>query len=149
NERLIYSKNEIGVVHTLNVKDGPQEKIAEITGGDMATAVFDATGSRKALESGIAYMAHGGRCILVGLSKGELTYNHPQIHAKETTLMCSRNATLEDFKFVMNHIKEFPTNSFITHEVHFSEMIENFDSWLLPETGVVKAMVNFDENKGS
>ena len=148
-ERLSYAKNEIGVVHTLNVKDNPQEKISEITGGDMATAVFDATGSRKALESGIAYMAHGGRYILVGLSKGELTYSHPQIHAKETTLMCSRNATLEDFKFVMNHIKEFPTNTFITHEVHFSEMIENFDSWLLPETGVVKAMVNFDENKGS
>ena len=148
-ERLTYAKNEIGVVHTLNVKDNPQEKISEITGGDMATAVFDATGSRKALESGIAYMAHGGRYILVGLSKGELTYSHPQIHAKETTLMCSRNATLEDFKFVMNHIKEFPTNTFITHEVHFSEMIENFDSWLLPETGVVKAMVNFDENKGS
>ena len=143
-ERLNYVKDDIGVAHAINVMDQPMEKIAEITGGDMATVVFDATGSRKALESGIEYMSHGGRYVLVGLSKGELTYSHPQIHAKETTLMCSRNATLEDFQFVIDHIKQFPTNTFITHEVHFSEMIGNFDSWLLPETGVIKAMVHFD-----
>lgn len=144
NERLNYAENQIGVSHALNVMDNPQDKIMEITNGDMATAVFDATGNQKALESGISYMSHGGRFILVGLSKGELTYNHPAIHAKETTLMCSRNATLEDFEFVIRHIKEFPTTTFVTHEVHFSKMIENFDSWLLPETGVVKAMVTFD-----
>ena len=143
-DRLDYAKNQIGVSHALNVMDNPQDKITEITNGDMATAVFDATGNQKALESGISYMSHGGRFVLVGLSKGELTYNHPTIHAKETTLMCSRNATLEDFEFVIRHIKEFPTSSFVTHEVHFSKMIENFDSWLLPETGVVKAMVTFD-----
>ncbi len=143
-DRLDYAKNQIGVSHALNVMDNPQDKITEITNGDMATAVFDATGNQKALESGISYMSHGGRFVLVGLSKGELTYNHPAIHAKETTLMCSRNATLEDFEFVIRHIKEFPTSTFVTHEVHFSKMIENFDSWLLPETGVVKAMVTFD-----
>ena len=143
-ERLNYVKNELGVAHAINVMGQPKEKIAIITEGDMASAVFDATGNRKALESGIDYMSHGGRYILVGLSKGDLTYSHPKIHAKETTLMCSRNATLEDFQFVIDHIKEFPTKTFITHQVHFSEMIENFDSWLFPETGVVKAMVNFD-----
>ncbi|MFX0557234.1 zinc-binding alcohol dehydrogenase family protein [Maribacter sp. CXY002] len=143
-DRLAYAKNEIGVVHTLHVQDNPQEKIAKITQGDMATVVFDATGNREALESGIDYMSHGGRYVLVGLSKGELTFNHPKIHAKETTLMCSRNATLEDFQFVIAHIAQFPTDSFITHEVPFFEMIAHFDSWLLPETGVVKAMVTFD-----
>ncbi|MDO1511654.1 zinc-binding alcohol dehydrogenase family protein [Maribacter confluentis] len=143
-ERLNFVKKEVGVAHAINVMGKPKEIIAKITGGDMATAVFDATGNRKALESGIDYMSNGGKYILVGLSKGELTYSHPQIHAKETTLMCSRNATQEDFQFVIKHIKEFPTKSFITHQVHFSEMIKNFDSWLLPETGVVKAIVNFD-----
>lgn len=143
--RLAYVKKEIGVSHAFNVRDKPMEKISEITQGDMATAVFDATGSKKGLESGIDYMSHGGRFVLVGLSKGELTYSHPQIHAKETTLMCSRNATLEDFHFVIDHIKDFPTSSFITHKVHYSEMISNFESWLQPEAGVVKAMVNFSK----
>jgi hypothetical protein len=144
NDRLNYTKNEIGVAHVIHVQENPQEKIAKITNGDMATVVFDATGNRKALESGIDYMSHGGRYVLVGLSKGELTYSHPKIHAKETTLLCSRNATIEDFQFVIDNIQQFPTNSFITHEVPFSEMMANFDSWLLPETRVVKAMVTFD-----
>lgn len=144
NGRLQYVRNEIRVAYAFNVMDDPRERIAEITQGDMATAVFDATGSRIALESGITYMSHGGRFVLVGLSKGELTYDHPQIHAKETTLMCSRNAALEDFIFVIEHIKEFPTDSFVTHEVHFTHMIASFDSWLKPETGVLKAMVSFD-----
>lgn len=144
NDRLEYAKNEIGVEYVFNVLENPVEKISEVTKGDMATAVFDATGNKKALENGVDYMSHGGRFVLVGLSKGELTYLHPKIHAKETTLMCSRNATMEDFQFVIDHLREFPTASFITHEVHFSEMISNFDSWINPETGVIKAMVNFD-----
>ena len=143
-DRLAYARNEIGVAFAISVEDNPKERIAEITNGDMAQVVFDATGNRKALESGIDYMSHGGSYVLVGLSKGELTFNHPQIHAKETTLMCSRNATLADFQFVIDTIEQFPTQSFITHEVPFSEMINHFDSWLLPETGVVKAMVSFD-----
>jgi len=139
--RLKYAKEEIGVKHAFNVMKNPVEEISKITGGDMATAVFDATGNKKALETGIDYMANGGRYILVGLSKGDLNYNHPKIHAKETSLMCSRNATLEDFKNVMENLDKFPTHSFITHKVHFNKMIENFENWLRPENNVIKAMV--------
>ncbi|UXP31985.1 zinc-binding alcohol dehydrogenase family protein [Reichenbachiella agarivorans] len=144
-DRLKYAKEEIGVDHVVNVTNNPVEKVAEITGGDLATAVFDATGHKGALESGPDYMAHGGRYVLVGLSKGELTFVHPKIHAKETTIMCSRNATTEDFEYVVKVLSsgKFPTKSFITHSVEYGDMIANFDSWLKPETGVIKAMVNF------
>lgn len=143
-DRLRYAVDQIGVHYAFNVLEDPAAKISELTNSDMATAVFDATGNKRALETGIDYMAHGGEFILVGLSKDELCYSHPKIHAKETTLKCSRNATLEDFEFVIKHLKEFPTSSFITHEVHYTEMISNFDSWLDPTTGVIKAMVHFD-----
>ena len=144
-ERLAYAKDKIGVDAIVNVLENPVEKVLELTNGELATAVFDATGNKKALETGVNFMAHGGRYILVGLSKGELTYTHPAIHAKETTLMCSRNATFEDFLKVKTALDSgaFPTNSFITHRVPFSEMIAHFDSWLKPETGVIKAMVSF------
>jgi len=143
-DRLRYVVDQIGVQHAFNVLEDPVSQISDLTNTDMATAVFDATGNKRALEEGIDYMAHGGEFILVGLSKEDLCYSHPKIHAKETTLKCSRNATVEDFEFVIKHLKEFPTDSFVTHQVHFSEMISNFDSWLDPKTGVIKAMVNFD-----
>src|SRR5690606_12267543 len=143
-DRLRYTVGQIGVKHAFNVLEDPVGRISELTNSDMATAVFDATGNKKALETGIDYMSHGGEFILVGLANEELCYSHPKIHAKETTLKCSRNATIEDFEFVIKHLKEFPTASFVTHEVHYTAMISNFDSWLDPKTGVIKAMVNFD-----
>ncbi len=143
-QRLDYAKEKIGVDHiVLGGKDAVNQ-IEEITNGDMATVVYDATGHKGALEAGPNYMSHGGRYVLVGLSKGELTFTHPAIHAKETTVMCSRNATLEDFEHVINVLDQFPTESFITHNVDSSKMIENFDSWLDPTTGVIKATVNFN-----
>ncbi len=143
NDRLKYTKEEIGADYTFNVNEHPEEKIAEITNGDMATAVFDATGYKGALEKGIEYMAHGGRYVLVGLSKGDLNFTHPKIHAKESTIMCSRNATTEDFEHVISVLNQFPTHSFITHNVSFSEMITNFGDWIKPATGVIKATVDF------
>src|SRR5690554_3480640 len=142
-ERLQYAKDRIGVDHIVNANEDPIKQILEITNGDLATVVFDAFGHKGALEQGPSYMAHGGRFVLVGFSMGELTYTHPVIHAKETTLLCSRNATVPDFERVIAILDQFPTNSFITHNVHFSEMKENFDSWLNPATGVIKATVEF------
>ena len=143
--RLNYVKDKIGVDVTFLASDNVEEKIKEITQGDMADVVFDATGNKRALEVGPNYMAHGGKYVLVGLSKGELVFSHPKIHAKETTLMCSRNATLEDFELVMDVLKQkkFPTDSFITNTVGFEEMTTYFDSWLDPANGVIKATIDF------
>ena len=144
-QRLEYAKEKIGVDYIVNAGENAAKDIAELTNGDMCTAVFDASGNKYALEAGPDYMSHGGRFVLVGLSKGDLTYNHPKIHAKEMTLMCSRNATTEDFEHVISVLDQFPTESFITHNVHFTEMIEHFDSWLDPATGVMKATVKFNQ----
>ncbi len=144
-QRLGYAEKNIGVDHTVNAGAEAVKKVAEITNGDMATVVFDATGHKGALEAGPNYMAHGGRYILVGLSKGELSFAHPAMHAKEMTLLCSRNATLEDFEYVISILEkgEFPVDSFITHNVGYNDMIDNFDAWLDPANGVIKATVDF------
>ena len=142
--RLNYAKDKIGIDHTVLAGNTALDIFMEITDGEMATVVFDATGNKEALEKGLNYMAFGGRYILVGLSNGKLEFDHPTIHAKETAIICSRNATLEDFKYVIAILEkgEFPVNSYITHNVGFTEMIPQFDSWLDPGNGVIKAIVN-------
>ncbi|GGW22330.1 zinc-binding alcohol dehydrogenase family protein [Arenibacter certesii] len=142
-DRLQYAKEKIGVDFIVNANNDAINQISEFTNGDLATVVFDATGHKGALELGPSYMAHGGRYVLVGLSKGELTFKHPEIHAKETTLLCSRNATVADFEYVISMIDQFPTESFITHSVHFTEMKEHFNNWLDPAAGVIKATIEF------
>ncbi|MGB5554598.1 MAG: zinc-binding alcohol dehydrogenase family protein [Flavobacteriaceae bacterium] len=146
-QRLAHAKEKIGVDHVVMGDATAVDQIAEITTGDLAAVVFDATGHKAALESGPKYMSHGGRYVLVGLSKGQLSFTHPEIHAKETTLLCSRNATFEDFDYVISVLKEgkFPIEAFVTHQVSYRDMIENFDQWLDPENGVIKAMVSFSQ----
>lgn len=144
-QRLAFAKTAIGADFIVNVKDDPAGEVARITNGDLAAAVFDATGNKQALESGIDFMAHGGRYVLVGLSKGEINFMHPAIHAKETTLMCSRNATFDDFRWVQEVLLsgQFPTAAFITHTLPYQEMITQFPNWLSPEYGVIKAVTNW------
>ena len=141
--RLRHAREFMGIQHGVLAEDA-LEAIQAFTSGDLATAVFDATGHRSALERGIAYMAHGGRYILVGLSKEVLSFSHPVIHAKETSLLCSRNATWDDFEQVIDYLKSgrFPVSGYITNQLPFTEMVDHFADWMDPRAGVIKAMVN-------
>lgn len=147
-ERLTFCKEKLDIAHTINaLAPDVTEQLSEITNGDMPTVVIDATGNQKAINNAINYMAHGARFVLIGLQKGDLIFNHPEFHKREATLMSSRNANLEDFKHVIKSMKAGlvnPTN-YITHQVTFDEVKDNFGSWLNPSTGVIKAMVSMDE----
>ena len=80
----------------------------------------------------------------LGLSKEVLSFSHPVIHAKETSLLCSRNATWDDFEQVIDYLKSgrFPVSGYITNQLPFTEMVDHFADWMDPRAGVIKAMVN-------
>jgi threonine dehydrogenase-like Zn-dependent dehydrogenase len=145
--RLAFCKKNLSIQHTINgAKENVTERLKEITNNDMPTVVIDATGSRKAINDGFQYMAHGARYVLVGLQKGEVVLSHPEFHKREGTLMSSRNATREDFEHVIDCMKKDliqPAN-YITHRVLFGEVKDQFATWLQPENGVIKAMVQMD-----
>lgn len=146
-QRLSFCKKNLGVANTIDAaSEEVMEKLKEITNGDMPTVVIDATGSLKAINAGFGYMAHGGRYVLVGLQKGEISISHPDFHKREATLMSSRNATKADFEHVMNCMKKGLVNpaTYITHRVGFENVKEEFATWLNPATGVIKAMVSLD-----
>lgn len=147
-KRLAFCQQALGVDHVVNgageSNGSVEERLAEITHGDMATVVIDATGSARAITQGFGYMAHGGRYMLIGLQKGPISFSHPEFHKRESTLMSSRNATREDFQWVMGCLKkgDIDPKTFITHSVHFDEVKDQFAGWLDPANGVIKAMVS-------
>ncbi|MDN5288331.1 MAG: zinc-binding alcohol dehydrogenase family protein [Mucilaginibacter sp.] len=143
-QRLAFCKNNLKVAHTINAKDeNVMERLKEITNGDMPTVVIDATGNQKAINSAFQYMAHGARYVLVGLQRDEIIVSHPEFHKREATLMSSRNATREDFEHVIRFMKSglVDPQTYITHRVTFDEVKDQFESWLNPANGVIKAMV--------
>jgi 2-desacetyl-2-hydroxyethyl bacteriochlorophyllide A dehydrogenase len=141
--RLRFCREKLQVSHTVDAADNPLEQLAHITRGEMPTVVIDATGSRKAINEGFQYLAHGGRYVLVGLQKGEIQFSHPEFHKREATLMSSRNATREDFDHVMAAMEKglIDPGTYITHRVLFPEVKQEFASWLDPSGGVIKAIV--------
>ncbi|MES2372847.1 MAG: zinc-binding alcohol dehydrogenase family protein [Bacteroidota bacterium] len=143
--RLAFCKDKLKIAHAINpVKENVTEKLSEITNGDMPTVVIDATGNLTAINQSFQYMSHGGKYVLVGLQKGDISFSHPEFHKREATLMSSRNATREDFEHVISCMKKGlidPTN-YITHRVMFEQVKDEFANWLKPENHVIKAMVS-------
>jgi len=144
-DRLQFCKDKLQVTDTVNpLTENVLEKLAAITNSDMPTVIIDATGSLKAINNAFQYLAHGGRYVLVGLQKGDINFNHPEFHKRESTLMSSRNATRADFEHVIASMKQKLVNptTYITHRVHFNEVKDNFETWLNPANGVIKAMIS-------
>jgi 2-desacetyl-2-hydroxyethyl bacteriochlorophyllide A dehydrogenase len=145
--RLKFCRDHLDIHYTVNPADeNAVEKIKTITGGDMASVVIDATGNLNAINSGISYLAHGGCYVLIGLQKEAFSFSHPEFHKRESTLMSSRNATRNDFEFVIECMKTGKLNAenFITHRTTFELVKDEFSQWLDPSNGVIKAMVEVD-----
>ncbi len=142
--RLQFCTDKLKVDFTINpAREDAFKKLQEITNGDMPTVVIDATGSQKAINNALQYLAHGGRFILIGLQKEELVFSHPEFHKRETTLMSSRNATRADFEQVIIAMKNgsISPTTYITHRAQFAELKNIFEAWLNPANGVIKAMI--------
>ena len=142
--RLAFCRTQLGVRHTINAQEPDVvHQLATLTNGDMPTVVIDATGSLRAINTAFSYLAHSGRYVLVGLQKGDISFNHPEFHKREATLMSSRNATRVDFEHVIASLKKGMINptTYITHRVGFDQIQAEFAHWLDPANGVIKAMV--------
>lgn len=144
--RLAFVREKMGVPDTiLATGDGKElERLAELTGGQLADVVVDATGSAKSMSQALGYCAFAGRLVYVGITQQELAFLHaPIMHRRELTLMASRNALPPDFIRIIRLIEDglIDTGTWITHRAPMDGMIEAFPGWLKPENGVLKAMV--------
>lgn len=145
--RLQFCTRHLKVGHTINaLAPDVNEQLKEITNGDMPAVVIDATGNLKAINNAFQYMAHGGRYILIGLQRGDISFSHPEFHKREATLMSSRNATRNDFEQVIASMKKglIAPATYITHRANFDQVKNEFDQWLNPANGVIKAMVQMN-----
>ncbi len=147
-QRLLFCKEKLKVNYAINaITENVLAKLNEITRGNMPTVVIDATGNQKAINNALQYVAHGGRFVLIGLQKEEISFSHPEFHKRETTLMSSRNATREDFEQVIKAMKNglVDPSIYITQRIQFDDLKEAFETWLYDADKVIKAMVTLDD----
>ncbi|HEY5228886.1 MAG TPA: zinc-binding alcohol dehydrogenase family protein [Opitutaceae bacterium] len=142
--RIEFCRRQLGIPFAINASaEAPLEALKRITGGDLPTAVFDATGNPGSMMASFDYPSQGGRMVFVGLFQGEVTFNDPNFHKREITLMASRNALPGDFRRIIGLVEagRIDTTPWITHRGAFDQVPGLFPSWTRPETGVIKAMI--------
>jgi 2-desacetyl-2-hydroxyethyl bacteriochlorophyllide A dehydrogenase len=144
-ERLAFCQAQGVTAATVDGREDPLPALLELTGGDMPTVVFDATGSARSMERSFDYPAPGGRLVFVGLVQGTISFNDPSFHRRELTLLATRNALAENFTTIIGQLESSAIDSrpWITHRAAHTEFIEAFPGWLAPDSGIVKGVVSF------
>ncbi|MGC6400908.1 zinc-binding alcohol dehydrogenase family protein [Sphingomonas sp. FW199] len=142
-DRLAFCRDQLGVPHTVSLGEDADARLAEITGGEMFDVIFDATGNRAAMEAGFLRLAHAGTYVLISVITQDITFPDPEFHKRETTLLASRNATIEDFQQVIAAMKagRIPLKALATHRAALLDLPDLLARWSLPDAGVIKAIV--------
>lgn len=141
--RLAFAKNVMHADDTVVVSANSPEEIKACFDGDMPTAIFDATGNPGSMMRTFELAAFGGKIIFVGLFQGDLTFFDPLFHRRELSILASRNALPEDFRYIIELMEagKIDTNAWITHRIAFDNVADDFENLLQSGNELVKALI--------
>jgi 2-desacetyl-2-hydroxyethyl bacteriochlorophyllide A dehydrogenase len=114
--------------------------------GRLADVVFDATGNPQAMEVSYDYPAFGGRLVFVGLVQGRISFDDPQFHRRELTVLASRNSC-NQFPRIIQMIEDgrIDTAPWITTRMALVDVPSRFPQ-LRGEPNLVKAMIEVQDS---
>lgn len=142
-DRLHFCREALGISNTVEVGADDKRQLSDISNQEFFDVVFDATGNGKAMERGFEFVAHGGTYVFVSIVRDTISFSDPEFHKRETTLLGSRNATVEDFEEVLKAMRagQVPTRLLNTHRTTLDELPTVLPQWLDASAGVIKAIV--------
>lgn len=148
--RLDFCAENLGISNGIQFNpDGSHlAKLEELTDGNLADVVIDATGSNKSMSTCFEFGGFTARIVYVGITTLELTFPHaPVFHRREQTLLASRNARPADFGEIIKIIEagDIDTNLWITHRLDIEDVPTEFDKFTDPSLGAIKAVINVND----
>ncbi len=146
--RLEFCRETYGIENTIlfSPDQSPAEidQMKSITDGDLYSVVTDATGNNHSMANALQYVAPTGDLVYVGISTEEIAFRHPVMHRPEATIKASRNALPSDFTRIIKLIEDgtINTDPWITHRTSFGRVINEFEQFIDPSSGVIKAVID-------
>lgn len=113
--------------------------------GQLPNAVIDATGSAGSMRASFQLPEHGGRIVFLGLFLGDVSFDDPNFHRRELSVLASRAGLSDTFREVIRRMEtgEVKPTPLITHRFGFEEAAERLPQ-IHHEPGLVKAMIALD-----
>jgi hypothetical protein len=142
-KRVQFAKKHFGVQTTF-VDPIMVEKERESDSSDeMPTAVFDATGNTKSMESSLNYAASGGKITLVGFNRESITISDEYFHRSELSLIASRNALSDDFTDLIKLMEDgiIDTSHWISERANWNSLVKTLPIWC-DSTELIKGVVD-------
>ena len=141
--RLDFARDKLGFKDRILGGPAAHADAGRATDGEYFDVVFDATGNARAMEASVAYVAHTGTLVFVGVLNADITISDPEFHKREMTLMATRNALKADFDRVMAAILDgsVPTGAINTDTAPLTDLPEAMPAWLASKTPPVKAIL--------
>jgi 2-desacetyl-2-hydroxyethyl bacteriochlorophyllide A dehydrogenase len=127
--RLDLCRSVWGVEHAIDAQSPSAEaQVLEAGGGDLPGVVFDATGNPQSMSAAFRWPCAGGRLVFVGLVQGDISFNDPDFHRRELTLLATRNAQPESFRSIIKAVESgrIDTSPWITHRIGLGDVPEQF-----------------------
>lgn len=140
--RLAFAQR-LGADLTINGSSAnPTDMILEWTDGEGASAVVEATGNARAVESTVDLVASAGRIVLVGVTTKPVTFPGLDFTRKELTIHGSRNSASvfgEAVSFVSK--QRDVVSAMVTHRFGFDEVMRAFETADTQPEAVCKAVI--------
>jgi len=142
-QRLDFCRRQGGLAGTLNPHtDTLPDALRELGGGDLPAVILDATGNPASMQGAFGLVGHGGRLVFIGLYPGDITFNDPDFHRRELTLLASRNALPATFRGIIDLISsgKVDTRPWITERLELVEVPDRFEA-VTGSPGQVKTVI--------
>ena len=143
-KRLKFAKEELNADFCLKANENLASDISEITRGDMATTILDATGNPESMDKAVDLLASGGTIIFVGFHKQNIHINNLAFHKRESTIKGSRAAYKHDFEAVIRMIQSgfFDPEKLLTTVFSPQSFVHDFEKFTR-DKDQIKAVVMF------
>jgi threonine dehydrogenase-like Zn-dependent dehydrogenase len=136
----------LGAKYTVNTAyEDVLEGLSDMTNGMLADVVIEAVGSPVTQRMAIACAGFTGRVVFIGYAKDQTTFRTADFVKKELNIFGSRNATPEDFRAVIDYLRqgECPYDKLITAVVKPEEAADAMQHWHENPGKVFRILVGF------
>ena len=138
---------QFGATFTINTQtENIHDRLQEITCDFGPDVIIEAVGSPTTYQMAVNEAAFSGRVVCIGYAKEQIAFETKLFVQKELDIRGSRNAMPEDFRAVIECMKQkiFPIEKLISDIFNPEQVKDVFKRWTTEPVGIFRLLIEFN-----